>query len=422
MVSLTSQIEAGKTAFDILDLRSLSERDRRRAERLVQEVVRRFGAREEDVRLVRSPYRIAPLGAHVDHQLGRVTGVAIDRSTLLAFAPNFSGRVRLESLNFPGRVEFDLREIPPKKDGDWGNYARGAALALQEHYRIEVGIDGVLEGNMPIGGLSSSASVGLAYLLALEYANGLKILVKDNISLDRFIENVYIGLNNGILDQSAILLSRRGKLMYLDTATEDYDLYEVPQVMPDFEFVVVYSGVSKGLVGTGYNRRVAECEEAARLLLQKAGLPVPERPKLRHVPEEVFEQYLGQLPDVLARRARHFYTENQRVREGLEFWQRGDLESFGRLMNASGRSSIRDYESGSPPLIAIYEILTETDGVFGARFSGAGFRGNCIGLVDPAYREAIRVRVLEEYPKRFPEYADKVAVDFCSTDDGVRLL
>ncbi len=422
MVSLTSQIEAGRTVFDVIDLRSLSPRDMRRAERLIAEVQRRFGAREEDVRIIKSPYRIAPLGAHVDHQLGRVTGMAIDRSTLLAYVPNPDGWVRLESLNFPGRVEFHLADIPPRQDGDWGNYARGAAVALQSHYRIEVGIDGVLEGNMPIGGLSSSASVGLAYLMALEHVNGLRVLVKDNIALDKDVENGYIGLNNGILDQSSILLGRRDRLMFLDCLTEDYELHQVPDVMPDFEFVVVYSGVSKGLVGTGYNKRVAECQEAAKRLLESAGLPVPEDPRLRHVPDEVFEEKLDSLPEPLAKRARHFYTENRRVLQGVEAWQRGDLHTFGRLMNESGRSSIENYECGSPPLIALYEILTSTDGVFGARFSGAGFRGNCIGLVDPAYREAIRLKVLEEYPKRFPEYADLVSVTFCKMDDGARVL
>jgi galactokinase len=422
MISLTSQLEAGKAVFDVIDLRSLSERDLRRAERLVAELRRRFGAKEEDVRIVKSPYRIAPLGAHVDHQLGRVTGMAIDRSTLLAFVPNPSGRVRLESLNFPGRVEFDLREVPPPQNGDWGNYARGAAVALKSHYRIEVGIDGVLEGNMPIGGLSSSASVGLAYLLALEHVNGLKVLAKDNIALDKDIENGYIGLNNGILDQSSILLARRENLMYLDCLTEDYQLHAVPEVMGEFEFVVVYSGVTKNLVGTGYNQRVAECQEAARRLLQMAGLPLPERPVLRHVPEDVFEQKLDELPEMLAKRARHFHTENRRVLEGIEAWRRGDLHTFGRLMSESGRSSIENYECGSPPLIALYEILVSTDGVFGARFSGAGFRGNCIGLIDPAFREAVRLRVLDEYPRRFPEYASQLSVTFCKMDDGLRLL
>ena len=125
------------------------------------------GAPAETVRVVRSPLRICPLGAHIDHQLGVVTGMTIDRSVLMAFVPTEDGSVHLESLNFPQPARFTLDAIPPYAKGDWANYARGAATALQARHPLRRGLVGVIGGTMPIGGLSSSAAVTTAYLLAL---------------------------------------------------------------------------------------------------------------------------------------------------------------------------------------------------------------------------------------------------------------
>ena len=121
----------------------------------------------DDIRLVRAPLRICPLGAHIDHQLGIVTGMTIDRSVLMAFAPTANGSVHLESLNFPIPARFSLSDVPAYHKGDWANYARGAVLALQQKYHLARGMAGVIGGTMPIGGLSSSAAVTIAYLLAL---------------------------------------------------------------------------------------------------------------------------------------------------------------------------------------------------------------------------------------------------------------
>ena len=127
-----------------------------RVEHLIGELERRIGRDREGIRVVFSPLRICPLGAHVDHQGGLVTGMTIDRSLLLAFAPRDDLSVRVESLNFPGRVEFSLDNVPPLVRGDWGNYVRGAALALRQKYDLQVGIDAIVEGDMPIGGVSLS--------------------------------------------------------------------------------------------------------------------------------------------------------------------------------------------------------------------------------------------------------------------------
>lgn len=383
----------------------------------------RTGCSREDIRIVRSPLRISPLGAHVDHQDGIVTGMALDRAIYLAFVPRTDTQVVIESWNFPGHVTFSLDEIPQAVPGDWGNYARGAALALQQSYRIDVGMDGVVMGTMPIGGLSSSAAVGVAYLLALEAVNGLEVPPEENIRLDRFIENTYIGLRNGILDQSVILLSDRGCLTYLDCQTMESRRIPTRATANDFEILVVYSGVRKALVGTDYNNRVTECHKAAELLLAWSGSPAPAgTPRLRHVPREAYATLGDRLPPPLDRRARHFFTEMDRVQAGLAAWQAGDVTRMGELMRASGRSSVYNYQSGSPHLTTLYELLCECPGVYGARFSGGGFRGSCIALSRPDHREEIVAFLAERYPAAHPDIAACYSVHFCQTSKAAQLI
>lgn len=414
----------------------------------------RWGVSEDEIRVVCSPLRICPLGAHIDHQLGLVTGMTIDRNILLAFAPNREGKVWISSTSFSPPVEFSLDNVPARVPGDWGNYVRGAVVALQQRYDLQHGIYGVVHGDMPIGGLSSSAAVGVAYLLALEQANGLEVAPLENIRLDQYIENVYLGLNNGILDQSIILLSDEKHLTYLDCQSVEVQMIDSPFQQDDFEVVVVHSGISEVLVGTDYNRRVAECQEAARLMLEWAGYDVPDpsttlRPfdgapfgfaqgrqdrlcpkqgsghsslTLRLVPEEVYHTYGRRLPQKLGKRAAHFFTEMQRVRDGVAAWRKGDLDALGQLISASGASSINNYECGCEHLITIYEILNTCPGVYGARFSGAGFRGCCIGLINPAYRDNIVEAIQGRYPQVHPDVADKYGVYFCHPAGKATLL
>ena len=412
-------------------------KDQQRIDQITRTLRERWGINEDDIRVVCSPLRICPLGAHIDHQLGLVTGMTIDRNMLLAFAPNREGKVWINSTTFSPAVEFSLDNVPARVPGDWGNYVRGAVMALQQKYNLQYGIYGVVCGDMPIGGLSSSAAVGVAYLLALEQANGLEVPPLENIRLDQYIENVYLGLNNGILDQSIILLSDEQHLTYLDCQSVEVQMIDSPFQQNDFEIVVVHSGISEVLVGTDYNRRVAECQEATRLMLEWAGYNVPDpstplRPfggaqdrlcsgqgsghsslALRLVPEEVYHTYGRRLPEKLGKRAAHFFTEMQRVREGVAAWRKGDLDALGQLISASGASSINNYECGCEHLITIYEALNACPGVYGARFSGAGFRGCCIGLVNPAYKGDIVEAIQRRYPQAHPDVAEKYGVYFC---------
>jgi galactokinase/galacturonokinase len=319
-------------------------------------------------------------------------------------------------------VEFDLGDVPQKRRGDWGNYVRGAVSALNQEYELRVGIDAVVQGRMPIGGLSSSAAVGVAYLLALEAANRLPAIPERNIQLDRYIENEYLGLNNGILDQSIILMSDEHHLTYLDCQSVEFSKIPTPADGDQFDILVVYSGLATSLASTDYNKRVSECQDAAKKMLEWAGGEVPVKPRLRMVPDEVYAEHGQRLPAPLERRARHFFTEIHRVQEGIRAWQQGNLSAMGRLINESGASSISNYECGCPHLITLYELLKQIPGVYGARFSGGGFRGSCIALTDPTRREQIGAEIHAKYPAAHPDIADSYSTHFCRPYGPARLL
>jgi len=369
-----------------------------------------------------SPYRVCPLGAHVDHQHGLVTGFAFDKGVDFWFSPTEDGMVRLRSLTFPGEAEFPINDLVRIKQGHWSDYARGAKYALSKRFTLKRGVEGVIQGSLPIGGLSSSAAVLTAYVMALAKANDIELKKMEVIKIASEAEREYIGLNNGILDQSCIVLSEKDSLLFLDTETEEYRVIPKSDKMPDFELGIFFSGLTRSLVSSDYNLRVSECKAAAWNMLAYTNQPLKtlEKTFLRDIPKETFELTCDRMPARFARRAEHFYSEYRRVRKGVTAWESGNLELFGELSFESCESSIHNYECGSPELIAIYEIMCTLDGVYGGRFSGAGFKGACIALVDPAKKDAIREELTRRYLDRFPEYKETFEVHFCKTDDGAR--
>lgn len=391
-------------------------------QRLLRELAARYGVAPASARVVFAPYRICPLGAHIDHQLGPVTAMAIDRGVLLAYAPSEGPGVRLSSLEFGGEVRFELDRPGAPHPGNWGNYARGAVQVLsRKDHALSRGLVGVMTGPWSEGGLSSSAAVGVACLLALEDVNALRVAAEENILLDQAIEHDYLGLKNGILDQSGILLSRRDHLTVVDCATNQHKLVPAVQPAGTWSIVVAFSGVKQVLTGTDYNRRVAECAAAARILLDAAGHPEANA-LLGCVRESEYVEHKHRLPPPLDRRAAHFFSEVERVRQGVKAWAKGDLPAFGLLMTESGESSIRNYECGSPPLVDLYELLVGCPGVYGARFSGAGFRGCCVALANEAGAREIAKVITPAYARRQPALAAQASVEICHSDDGARLL
>ena len=367
------------------------------------------------------PYRISPLGAHIDHQNGKINGLAINQGIHIAYSPKHNGVVELVSLNFPKRAQFHVASIESEKVGDWADHCRGAAKMLAEKYKLTTGLSGVIEGTLPIGGLSSSASVIIAFLSALASVNGIGLGEWETIMMAKAAENKYVGVNCGKLDQSCEVLCKKDQLLYLDCTDDSYTL--IPWTGKPFSIAVFFSGLERSLANSAYNLRQDECKAAAYNLLAYAGLPYGkfQDTVLRDVPRGVFEAYANRLPDNFRKRATHFFGEIRRAEEGAEAWQAGNLERYGRLVFQSGESSVNNYECGCPELIRLYEIMTETSGIYGGRFSGAGFKGCCMALVDPEKAEDVLGTVAEKYLQSFPALRGKYLGALCTSADGVDL-
>ena len=371
-----------------------------------------------------SPYRVCPLGAHVDHQHGLVTGFAIDKGVDLNFDVRDDSAVNLRSESFDGDVSFDIAMPTLVKQGNWGDYARGAKFALQKRFQLAKGIDGVIKGSLPVGGLSSSAAVLIAYVMAFAKANSITLAPFEVMKIASEAEREYIGLNNGLLDQACIALGKKDHLLMLDCESNEYRLIPKHPNMPPFELGIFFSGLTRSLVSSDYNLRVAECKTAAWIVQAYENIPLKTQEKtfLRDISESMFKRHRDEMPPRFARRAEHFFGEHKRVREGISAWETGNLEWFGSLSKASCESSIHSYECGSPELIAIYEAMLTTEGIYGGRFSGAGFKGACIALVDPSKKENIEKEITEKYLSKYPQYKDSFRVCFCKSDDGARFV
>ena len=368
-----------------------------------------------------SPYRICPVGAHSDHNLGKITGLAINAGIRIAYRPKQNGVIEMLSLQFPKRAQWHVREIP-EKTGDWADYLRGATWALEKIQPVSVGVCGVIEGSLPIGGLSSSAAVILAFISALCNVNGIHLTPQQLIDTAYDAEKNYVGVNVGKLDQSCEVLSRKGHLLYLDCRDDTYELIPTPDSMKPYRIAIFFSGLEHSLAGSKYNMRVDELRAGVYALQAFAGLEYGKfnQAMARDIPFEVYEQYKSKLPEPWRKRCEHWFTEFRRVEAGAEAWRRGDIEEYGKLSFESGWSSIHNWESGAPEQIKLYEIMRETDGIYGGRFSGAGFKGCCMALIDPAKEEQIRETVGQKYLDAFPEMKGRYSFHLCESADGVR--
>ena len=369
------------------------------------------------------PYRICPLGAHSDHQNGKVTGFAIDKGIHIAYRPKRNGVVEMSSLNFEKRAQWHISSTPKTKEYDWADYLRGATLALARRHSLEFGICGVIEGSLPIGGLSSSAAVTISFISALASVNNIKLTREETVTMALEAENKYVGVSCGKLDQSCEIYGKKDHLLYLDTQDDSYELIPTSPKMKPYKIAVFFSGIERNLAGSKFNVRVDECRAAAYALkaFSKMEYGTFDETHLREVPLEVFDKYKYKLPDNWSKRAEHWYTEFDRVQKGVKAWRNGDIETFGKLSFESGYSSIHNYETGSEELKTLYEIMLNTDGIYGGRFSGAGFKGCCIALIDPSFEEKIAQQVEYKYLKVFPNLKNKFATYFCVSANGVEL-
>ena len=383
----------------------------------------RFGSSDR-LRVVRAPYRVCPLGAHIDHQGGTVLGAALELGVSLLWRPARNAEVRILSADFEGEAAFSVDEVPdpPKEENResfWGDFAAGAAWILGGKYRLLRGVEGVIGGEFPVGGLSSSAAVGLAYGVALRLANDLPLDSWELVRFARRAENEYVGVSCGLLDPATIRFAEAEKLLRIDCLKEEVEPVSPGEPTSSFCVGLVFSGVERALKRSDYNNRVKECVEAAETIARAAGYKRPVK-LLAEVRRPDFERFKDALPAKLRKRAEHFFSETERVEKGLSAWRGGRMEEFGRLVDESGLSSVVNYEAGSEETIRLWETLREVPGVFGTRFSGGGFGGAVIAFLDPERTRETEERVRERYLSEYPGFAERFRFECSSIADGLK--
>jgi len=252
-----------------------------------------------------TPYRVCPIGAHSDHQLGKITGFAINKGIHIAYGPKENGVIEIQSLQFDRRAQWHVEATPKVKENDWADHLRGATIALHKRYPLRRGLCAVLNGELPIGGLSSSAAVIITFLSALCTINGISLTPAELITISKEAENKYVGVSCGKLDQSCEVYCKKDHLLYMDLKDDSYELIPQHPDMKPYKIAIFFSGLERSLAGSAFNMRVDECRSAAYALKAFAGMEYGkfEETNLRDVPYEVYLQYKNRLPENWRKRA-----------------------------------------------------------------------------------------------------------------------
>jgi galactokinase len=365
-------------------------------------------------RVFAAPGRVNLIGEHTDYNDGFVLPIAIDRQTLVASDVRDDRRVRVHSVNTDETLEFDLDEEGKGNRGIWLDYVEGMARVLSSRGHKLVGLDMIIESDVPVGaGLSSSA--------ALEVSTGYAMLSHAGVAIDpvrlaldaQQAEHRYVGTMSGIMDQFIAALGRAGHALLIDCRHLDAD--PVPIDTSEVAIAICDTNVRHELVSSEYNTRRRECERAVELL-QSA---LPRIQALRDVTLVDFEQQGHLLPDPLFRRARHVVTENVRTLAATIALRSRDFEKAGKLMLQSHLSLRDDYEVSVPELDALVEISYAIPGVIGARMTGGGFGGSTIAFVRRDALDEFRATIGEQYRARTGRDATVYVTEIA---DGAREL
>lgn len=335
--------------------------------RVVQEFRNRFDA--APIYLVRAPGRVNLIGEHTDYNDGFVMPLAIDRAVWLALRPRPDSKVTVHSLDFAQTVSFDLGNLARTGEG-WAEYVKGVAWALREKGYALTGWEGVMTGDVPIGaGLSSSAALELATARAFATVSGWAWEPAAMAKIGQLAENKWVGVNCGIMDQMISAAGLAGHVLLIDCRSLEATPVPLP---PGTVVVVMDTATRRGLVGSAYNERRAQCEEAARFFGVSA---------LRDVSAAQFQQQAKGLAEPARRRARHIVSENARTLEAAKVMRRGDPVSLGQLLTASHQSLRDDFEVSSRELDLMVTLAEQESACYGARMTGAGFGGCAVALV-----------------------------------------
>ncbi|CAM3162707.1 galactokinase [Streptobacillus felis] len=327
-----------------------------------------------------APGRVNLIGEHTDYNGGNVFPCAIDRGTIALVAKREDRKCRFYSENFveKGVIEFDIDVLVNDPAHDWVNYPKGMFKAfIEKGYDINHGFDVLLYGDIPNGaGLSSSASVEMVIGILLREEFKFDIDTVEIVKLGKLTENEFIGVNSGIMDQFAVAMGKKDMAILLDCNTLVYEY--VPVVLENEYIIIANTNKRRGLADSKYNERRSECDMALEELQTKLDIKA-----LGELSIEEFEANKDLIKsDIRQKRAKHAVYENQRTLMAKEALTKGDLETFGKLMNESHISLRDDYEVTGKELDSLVEAAWEEEGVVGSRMTGAGFGGCTVSIVN----------------------------------------
>ena len=364
-----------------------------------------------------APGRVNLIGEHTDYNGGNVFPCAIDKGTYGLVKKRNDRKFRMYSENFAdlGVMEFTLDELTNDKKHDWANYPKGVIkMFLEAGQKIDSGFDILFSGNIPNGaGLSSSASIEMLTAIVLKDLFHLSIDSVEMAQLGKKTENLFIGVNSGIMDQFAIAMGKKDHAILLDCNTLKYTY--VPVVLKDEVIVIANTNKRRGLADSKYNERRAECDEALAELQTK--LPIK---ALGELSIEQFEANKDLIKSpVRQKRAKHAVYENQRTLKAQKELSAGNLAEFGKLMNQSHISLRDDYEVTGVELDTLAALAWEQPGVVGSRMTGAGFGGCTVSIVKKDKVDDFIKNVGEAYKNKIGYAADFY---IASVSDGAKKL
>lgn len=364
-----------------------------------------------------SPGRINLIGEHTDYNGGNVFPASITIGTYGLIKNRTDKTLNFYSDNFPekGIISIDLDNLAYDKKDDWTNYPKGVFHFLKEAgFEINHGLDIFFFGTIPNGaGLSSSASIELLTGIIAKDTFNLDIEMLDLVKLGKKVENEFIGVNSGIMDQFAIGMGKKDQAILLNTNTLEYEL--VPANFLNYVIVIMNTNKRRELADSKYNERRGECEKALELLQT-----VTDIKELCELDVATFEAKKAVIKDeVLIKRAKHAISENERTLEAKKALVAGDLTTFGLLLNASHQSLKEDYEVTGIELDTLVNAAQGVEGVLGARMTGAGFGGCAIALVPEDKVSDFKEEVNKAYLKEIGYAADFYVANI---DDGTRKL
>lgn len=354
-----------------------------------------YGAPAEQVFF--APARVNLIGEHIDYNGGLVMPCALENGTYLAIRKTEDNMLTFRSLNFPDSVhKVALNPQGYAKQGDlWINYPLGCVNYFTRHGAKFTGMEFLFYGNIPNGGgLSSSASIELVTCVAL---NTLYHLGKDQVELVKIsqnVENQFVGVNCGIMDQFAIGMGKKNSAIILDCQTLDYSY--TPFELKDDTLLIINTNKERKLADSKYNERRATCEAALELLNAQGN----DFQDLCSVPAEYFEANKSLLTPEMQKRVKHVIYENLRVKESQEALKNNDVKRFGELMSLSHKSLMEDYEVTGKELDTVYLESIDFDGVTGVRMTGAGFGGCAIALVKNDRVEPYKKHITQAYTEK----------------------